>query len=138
MFTRGRGQIVAVGSLAAYRGLPGAAAYCAAKAALAALIEGLRVDLAPRGIIVTLLMPGFVHTNPEKKRKPFALSLDAATERMAPAIEAGKPYDAFPWSLRLPMVLLRLAPAPLADRLLRIGRGRSGNRGPRASRASPP
>ena len=119
MLGRGRGQSVIIGSLAAYRGLPGAAAYCAAKAALGALMEGLRVDLARRGIIVTLLMPGFVHTDPEKKRKPLALSLDAATERMARAIDAGKLYDAFPWSLRLPLVLLRIAPAPLADRLLR-------------------
>jgi short-subunit dehydrogenase len=110
MVTRGRGQIVAVGSLAACRGLPGAAAYCAAKAALAALMEGLRVDLAPRGIIVTLLMPGFVQTNPEKKRKPLALSLDVATARMVRTIEAGKLYDAFPWRLRLPLVMLRLAP----------------------------
>jgi short-subunit dehydrogenase len=138
MVTRGRGQIVAVGSLAAYRGLPGAAAYCAAKAALAALMEGLRVDLAPRGIIVTLLMPGFVQTNPEKKRKPLALSLDVATARMVRTIEAGKPYDAFPWKLRLPLALLRLAPARLADHLLRVGRGGSGRRHPRASRASNP
>jgi NAD(P)-dependent dehydrogenase (short-subunit alcohol dehydrogenase family) len=122
MIARGRGQIVAVGSLAAYRGLPGAAAYCAAKAALAAL----------------MLVPGFVHTNPEKKRKPLALSLDAATERMVRAIEAGKPYDAFPWRLRLRLALLRLAPTRLADHLLRAGFGRSGRRHPRASRASNP
>jgi short-subunit dehydrogenase len=136
MLARGQGQIVAIGSLAAYRGLPGAAAYSAAKAAVAALMEGLRVDLAPRGIIVTLLMPGFVHTNPEKRSKPLALSLDVATARIARAIEAGKPYDAFPWRLRLPLALLRLAPTPLADHLLRVGRGRSGKREPRASRAS--
>jgi NADP-dependent 3-hydroxy acid dehydrogenase YdfG len=119
MLERRCGHIVAVGSLAAYRGLPGAAAYCAAKAALATLVEGLRVDLAPRGIAVTLLMPGFVHTAPEKKRKPFELSLDAATARMIRAIEAAKPYDAFPWTLRLPLALLRLSPPAIGDRLLR-------------------
>lgn len=113
-----------------------AAAYCAAKAALAALIEALRVDLAPRGIIVTLLMPGLVHTNPGKKRKPLALSLDAATERMARAIDRRRPYDAFPWTLHLPLVLLRLAPAAVADRLLRIGRRHADKRAPAASRAS--
>jgi short-subunit dehydrogenase len=136
MLARGRGHIVAVGSLAAYRGLPGAAAYCAAKAALGALIEGLRVDLAPRGIIVTLLMPGFVHIIPEKKRKPLAMSLDAATKRMARAIDHGRPYDAFPWRLRLPLALLCLVPAGLADRLLRIGRRHTGKRGPPVSGAS--
>ena len=136
MLARGRGHIVAVGSLAAYWGLPGAAAYCAAKAALRALIEGLRVDLASRGIIVTLLMPGFVHTNPERKRKRLALSLDAATERMARAIDQGRPYDAFPWTLRLPLALLRLAPAAFADRLLRIGRHHAGKCARAASRAS--
>jgi hypothetical protein len=78
-------------------------------------------------------MPGFVHTNPEKKRKPLALSLKAATERMARAIEACKPCDAFPWNLRLPLALLRLAPAALADHLLRVGRDRSGKREQRAS-----
>jgi hypothetical protein len=77
-------------------------------------------------------MPGFVHTNPEKKRKPLALSLDVATARMVRTIEAGKPYDAFPWSLRLPLVLLRLVPTPLADQLLRVGR-QSGKREPRPS-----
>ncbi len=81
-------------------------------------------------------MPGFIHIVPQKKRKRLAMSLDAAAERMARAIDQGRPYDAFPWSLRLPLALLRLVPATLADRLLRIGRCHTGKRAPRMSRAS--
>jgi hypothetical protein len=64
------------------------------------------------------------------------MSLDAAAERMVWAIDQGRPYDAFPWSLRLPLALLRLVPAALADRLLRIGHGHTGKRAPRVSQAS--
>jgi hypothetical protein len=64
------------------------------------------------------------------------MSLDAATKRMARAIDHGRPYDAFPWRSRLPMALLRLVPAGLADRLLRMGRRHTGKRVPPVSRAS--
>ena len=81
MLARGRGHIVVTSSLAAWRGLPGAAAYCAAKAALTAMTESLRIDLAPRGIDVTVLAPGFVRTKPGKGRKPFQVGLEQATAR---------------------------------------------------------
>ena len=64
MLERSAGHIVAMGSLASYRGLPTAAAYSASKAALTNLMESLRIDLKPRGIDVTLLLPGFVRTKP--------------------------------------------------------------------------
>lgn len=118
MLRRGSGHIVGVSSLAAFRGLPGAAAYSAAKGALSNLLESLRIDLRPRGIDVTLLCPGFVRTADNKKRKPFQVELEKATDLMCRAIMERKRYYAFP----LPLVLIagagRMFPAALYDRLL--------------------
>jgi short-subunit dehydrogenase len=122
MLARGRGHIVVTSSLAAWRGLPGAAAYSAAKAALTVMTESLRIDLAPHGIDVTVLSPGFVGTKPGKKAKPFQVGLEPATARMARAIRARKKSYAFPLPLVLGIGFGRLLPAPLYDRLLSRGR----------------
>jgi len=119
MLARGQGHIVAVGSLAARRGLPGGAEYSAAKAALARLLEGLRVELAPRGIAVTLLEPGFVRVSAAKKRRPLEVPLDRAVGRMVAAIEARRPVCAFPLSLRLILGTLGILPAAWGDAILR-------------------
>ncbi len=125
MLQRSAGHIVAVSSLAAYRGLPSTAAYSAAKAALLNMMESLRIDLKPHGIAVTLICPGFVRTrsSTKKKRKPFQLEVEEATRRMAHAIAARKSYYAFPFPLALVAALGRMMPAPLYDWLL-TGRGR--------------
>jgi short-subunit dehydrogenase len=126
MLARGDGHLVAVGSLAGYRGLPTAAAYSAAKAGLGNFMESLRMDLRPHGIAVTLLEPGFVRTKPGKarnSRKPFRLDLETATAHMERAVLAQRPRLAFPWPLALAFSIMRILPAPLYDRLL-SGRGR--------------
>jgi len=125
MVRRGAGHIVAVSSLAAYRGLPSAAAYSAAKAALSNMIESLRIDLKPHGIVVTLICPGFVRTrsSTKQKRKPFQLEVEEAARRMAHAIAVKKSYYAFPLPLAFAAVLGRIMPASLYDWLL-TGRGR--------------
>jgi short-subunit dehydrogenase len=125
MLQRGQGHIVAVSSLAAYRGLPSAAAYSAAKAALSNMIESLRIDLRPRGIALTLICPGFVRTHPstKKKWKPFQLETEEAARLMARAITARKPYYAFPLPLVFAAALGRTLPASLYDWLL-TGQGR--------------
>lgn len=118
MLDRGAGHIVATGSLASYRGLPQAAAYSAAKAALTNMMESLRIDLKPRGIDVTLLLPGFVRTNPlSKKKRPFELELEDATNRIVRAIELRKRRYAFPASLVILAGVGRLLPSGLYDRL---------------------
>ena len=125
MLERGSGHLIATSSLAAARGLPTAAAYGASKAALTNMLEGLRVDLRPRGIDVTVLAPGFVNAKQKQKRKksrPFRLELEDATERMHRAILERKAYYAFPKSLVALLWLSRLLPARLYDRLL-LGRG---------------
>lgn len=122
MLARETGHIVAMGSLAGYRGLPAAAGYSAAKAALANMMESLRMELRPRGIQVTLLLPGFVRTKPKRKSRPFELELEAATARMHRAMLVRKPRYAFPWPLVLAANICRLMPAAVYDALL-AGRG---------------
>jgi len=62
MVARGRGHLVATGSLASYGALPGAAAYCAPKAGLDMLLDTLRLDLQGTGVAVTNVRLGFVRT----------------------------------------------------------------------------
>jgi short-subunit dehydrogenase len=126
MLARGAGHLVAVSSIAGYRGLPGAAAYSASKAALTNLMESLRIDLRPHGVDVTVLAPGFVRTKPakkgKKKNRPMRMELEPATQRMYRAIRARKRYYAFPPLLVWLATWGRLLPAGLYDRLL-AGRG---------------
>ena len=99
MLERRAGHLVAIGSLAAYRGLPGAAAYSAAKAGLTNMMESLRIDLRPRGVDVSVIAPGFVRVKPGKKRRPFQVELEDATRIIHRAILARRSYYAFPTSL---------------------------------------
>ena len=102
MIDRGSGQLVAISSLAAYRGLPKSAAYCSSKAAVSAFFESLRLDLEPKGIAVTIIHPGFIKTPLTAGRKadmPFLMELDDAVEKIVGAIEKRKKSYAFPWQL---------------------------------------
>jgi short-subunit dehydrogenase len=118
---QGNGQIVVLGSLAGFRGLPQAASYGAAKAALMNYAESLRLDLAPKGIAVTVAAPGFVVSRDTRKKrsKPMAIALDPAADLLAAAIVARRPYVTFPARLAWIARLLRLLPATLYDPLIR-------------------
>jgi len=118
MLARGQGHLVFMSSLAALLGLPGAAGYSASKAAVARLGESLQIDLAPRGIDVTLLYPGFVDKGSKKKRKPLSMSLPRMTERTVKAILARRRCYIYPASLRILLALVRLLPAGLQFSLL--------------------
>lgn len=102
MVQRGSGQLVVISSLAAYRGLPKSAAYCASKAAVSAFFESLRLDLKPRGIDVTIIHPGFIKTALTAGRHaqmPFLMELEDAVQKIISAIEKRKKSYAFPWQL---------------------------------------
>jgi short-subunit dehydrogenase len=102
MVARGRGQLVAISSLAAYRGLPKSAAYCGSKAAISAFFESLRLDLWPKGIAVTIIHPGFIKTPLTAGRQaqmPFLMELDDAVQKIVRAIEKQRKSYAFPWQL---------------------------------------
>lgn len=102
MVQRGSGQLVAISSLAAYRGLPKSAAYCASKAGLSAMFESLRLDVAPRGISVTIIHPGFIKTPLTADRQaklPWLMEVEDAVKKIIQAIEKRKKSYAFPWQL---------------------------------------
>jgi short-subunit dehydrogenase len=121
LLKQGSGHIVAIGSIAGFRGLPRAASYGAAKAALMNYIESLRIDLAAKGIAVTLAAPGFVVTKDTRKQraKPMAMQLEPAVEILARSILERRRYVAFPATLTWIARVMRLLPAGLYDRLIR-------------------
>ncbi|HUJ26203.1 MAG TPA: SDR family NAD(P)-dependent oxidoreductase [Myxococcales bacterium] len=103
MIARDSGQVVAVSSLAAFRGMPGNAAYCASKAAVHTFMESIRVDLRSTKVRATTIYPGFVKTEMTAKNKfpmPFLMELDEAVKVMARGIARGAKTIAYP----LPMV----------------------------------
>lgn len=63
MVERGRGHIINIGSIAGDMAYPGGSVYCATKAAVKALSDGLRIDLVDTPLRVTNIKPGLVETN---------------------------------------------------------------------------
>jgi short-subunit dehydrogenase len=121
MVARGSGQLVAISSLSAYRGLPKSAVYCASKAALSAFFESVRVDLRGTGVDVTIIHPGFIKTPLTAGRKavmPYLMELDDATKKIVRAIEARRKSCAFPWQLATVVRAAMLFPIPLYDRMV--------------------
>ncbi|HEX9967714.1 MAG TPA: SDR family NAD(P)-dependent oxidoreductase [Solirubrobacterales bacterium] len=122
MVERDRGHLVAIASLAAFRGLPKDAAYGASKAFLRSFMESLRVDLQATNVRTTCIFPGFVKsemTAHNTFRMPFLLETDAAAARIGRAILAGKAQYSFPWQLAAFVHFLRVLPTGLYDRIAR-------------------
>ena len=120
MRQRGTGRLVGIASVAGIRGLPGAEAYSASKAAAIAYLESLRVELRSSGVRVVTIAPGYIDTpmtehNPYPM--PFKLPVDEAARRFASAIERGSSYTVIPWQMGIVAKVLRLLPNWLYDRL---------------------
>lgn len=99
MTKRGSGTIAMVGSMAGVRGLPFSPAYCASKAAVYSYAESLRGVLAPHGVDVCMIVPGYVTTpmsEATKAWKPGIISDEAAADIIARGLERRKPVVAFP------------------------------------------
>ena len=122
MLARGHGHLVALSSLASFRGLPRMAAYCAAKSGLNALMDSLRVELQPRGIAVTTICPGWIRTPMTAHldlTMPDIMEVEAATQLILEAIRRRRPFYAFPRSTAWRLRLLRWLPASLSDWVVR-------------------
>ena len=120
MIRQGSGTLVAMGSVAGQRGLPGRAAYSASKAAVATFMDALRLELAGTNVHAMTLCPGFVETPLTATlpgKLPFVLKLDEAVAQMTRAIERRERRFLLPWQMRLLGHVLALAPEALVRRL---------------------
>ncbi|MBC8056854.1 MAG: SDR family oxidoreductase [Rhizobiales bacterium] len=126
MGARRSGTLVGIASVAAIRGLPGHAAYCASKAAVVSYCESLRGELHASGVAVVTVVPGYIDTpltrgNPYSM--PFLMPVDAFAEQAFDAITAGVSYRVIPWQMGVVAKLMRMLPNALFDKAVR-GRGR--------------
>ncbi|MBM3983957.1 MAG: SDR family NAD(P)-dependent oxidoreductase, partial [Planctomycetes bacterium] len=113
MLARKSGHLVAVSSLAGYRGLPSESAYCASKAAVNTYMDGLRIHLRGTGVRATTLCPGFVTTPMTATNKfhmPQLMTAEYAAGKMIRAIAAGKKVYNFPWRLHMMVKVSRWLP----------------------------
>lgn len=118
MVQRKQGRLVAISSLAAYRGLAKSAAYCASKAAVSAYFESLRIDLRHTGVGVTIIYPGFIKTaltSGRAAKMPYLMELDDGVKKIVSAIEKEKKTYAFPWQLATIVRATSLMPAAMYD-----------------------
>ena len=114
------GSLVGIASVAGFRGLPGASAYSASKAAAISYLESLRVELHGSGVKVVTICPGYIKTrmtaaNPYPM--PFILDADEAARRMVRAIARQTSYSVIPWQMNWVGRVLKMLPNWLYDRL---------------------
>ncbi len=116
------GTLVGIASVAGFRGLPGASAYSASKAAAISYLESLRVELQGSGVKVVTICPGYIKTpmtdvNPYPM--PFMLDAGDAAKRMARAIKRGCSFTVIPWQMGLVGRAIKLLPNWLYDVILK-------------------
>jgi short-subunit dehydrogenase len=126
MRARGSGRLAGVASVAGIRGLPGAGAYSASKAALIRYLESLGVELHGSGVKVVTLVPGYIATPMTAVNDypmPFLMDPDRAARCLARAIDQGRRYTVVPWPMAWVARLLAVLPRPVFDALFaRAGR----------------
>lgn len=118
MQQQGNGRLVGIASVAGIRGLPGAEAYSASKAAIISYCESLRLELKPAGIRVVTITPGYIDTPMTRHnayRMPFLMPADRFAARAARAIDEGDSYRVIPWQMGIVAKVLRLLPNSLYD-----------------------
>lgn len=131
MRARGHGQIALISSLAGYFGLPVTPTYCATKAGLKAYGEALRGWLAPEGIRVNVVMPGYVKSpmcDDMPGPKPFLWPPERAAKAIRRGLERDQARISFPFPLNWGTWWLAVLPASVSIRIVRwLGFGRHAN-----------
>jgi NAD(P)-dependent dehydrogenase (short-subunit alcohol dehydrogenase family) len=111
-------RLVGIGSVAGIRGMRGAGAYCASKAAVHSYCESLRLELKSSGIRVVTIAPGYIDTPMTRHNRfpmPFLMPVERFAGKAARAIARGDSYRVIPWQMGLAAKLLRMLPNALFD-----------------------
>jgi NAD(P)-dependent dehydrogenase (short-subunit alcohol dehydrogenase family) len=111
-------RLVGIGSVAGIRGLPGAEAYSASKAAVISYCESLRVELQASGIKVVTIVPGYIDTPMTQinhYRMPFLMPVDVFAKKVVATIARGSSYRVIPWQMGWVAKMLRLLPNCVYD-----------------------
>jgi short-subunit dehydrogenase len=121
MVKQGRGVIAGVASPAGWRGIPRTGAYSSSKAALATLLESLRVDLRGSGVDIVIVCPGFVRSELTDRNDPkdmwFLLDTADGVRRMLRGIDRRTRVAHFPFPFTHALrYLVRPMPGWLFDR----------------------
>jgi short-subunit dehydrogenase len=122
MRARGHGQIALFSSLAGWRGLPTTPSYSASKAAIKAYGESIRDWLAPEGVKVNVIMPGYVESkmcNEMPGPKPFLWTPERAARAIRAGLARNQPRISFPFPLNLGCWALGIIPQRLSSVILR-------------------
>jgi short-subunit dehydrogenase len=119
------GQISIISSVAGYRGLPAAGAYCASKAALTSFAESLNFDMKIKNVRVSLISPGFIKT-PMTDQNDFPMPMIKSPEFAADEIYKGllkknKFEIHFPKTFTYLMKFLQILPNSLYFKLVAKG-----------------
>ena len=119
------GQISIVSSVAGYRGLPAAGAYCASKSALSSFAESLYFDLKRFNVRVSLVSPGFIKTPMTDQNDfpmPMIKSPEFAAEQMFKGLTKSKSFEIhFPKSFTSLMKILKVIPNGLYFKIVEKG-----------------
>lgn len=111
-------RLVGIGSVAGIRGLPGAGAYSASKAAVLAYCESLRLELKPHGVKVVTIAPGYIDTPMTRHNTypmPFLMPAARFAAKAADTIERGASYAVIPWQMGIVAKVLRALPNAVYD-----------------------
>ncbi|NML63242.1 SDR family oxidoreductase [Massilia sp. RP-1-19] len=111
-------RLVGIGSVAGIRGLPGAGAYSASKAAVLSYCESLRLELKRDGIKVVTIAPGYIDTPMTRHNKypmPFLMPAARFAVKAADTIERGASYAVIPWQMGVVAKVLRSLPNAVYD-----------------------
>ena len=119
------GQISIISSVAGYRGLPAAGAYCASKAALTSFAESLNFDMKMKSVRVSLISPGFIKT-PMTDQNDFPMPMIKSPEFAANEIYRGliekKAFEIhFPKAFTYFLKFLQILPSSLYFKIVAKG-----------------
>ncbi len=111
---RKKGQISIVSSVASYRGLPAAGAYCSSKSALSTFAESLYFDMKRFNVKVSLISPGFIRTpmtDQNDFKMPMIKSAEFAANKIYDGLINGKSFEIhFPKNFTYLMKLIKIIP----------------------------